>query len=187
MKAWKTLGMDRMVLRCTENIMLWAWKVINGLEKSRLLLKRIASVTDFSLISATCIFFEPKYTSSPKPQKDSVSLLEDYLRYMRCGAVFPVRNQYFGDADDFALYTRYLNGSEILASRITETLNFPALADVIADAFYTGGRTIPETAENLSAFAAQSLLSWQNQVHGVFETAEAIRKNTHDAHERDFE
>jgi hypothetical protein len=51
---------------------------------------------------------------------------------------------------------------------VTNILNFPALADIIADDFYTGGKTIPETVDSLGAFAAQSFLSWRNQVYAMF-------------------
>jgi hypothetical protein len=61
-----------------------------------------------------------------------------------------------------------LKESNLLQRRITKTLDFPALADIIADDFYTGGRTIPETVDNLGAFAGQSFLSWRNQVYSMF-------------------
>jgi hypothetical protein len=106
-------------------------------------------------------------------QKDSVALLEDYLKYVAFGSVYPIRNNYFGDPDDFTLYARYIEESEFMDSRVGKTLDFPALADIIADDFYTGGRTIPETEECLGAFAGQSFLSWRNQVYAMFEeTAE---------------
>jgi hypothetical protein len=101
-------------------------------------------------------------------QKDSVTLLEGFLRYVTYGSVYPIRNNYFGNAEDFALYEKYLGESEFLESRVTKTLDFPALADVIADDFYTGGKTIPETADSLGAFAGQSFLSWRNQVYSMF-------------------
>jgi hypothetical protein len=103
-------------------------------------------------------------------QRDSISLLEDYLGFITCGAVYPIRNNYFGDAEEFTLFDRRLNESKLLKSRITDTLDFPALADVIADDFYTGGKTIPETMENLGAFAGQSFMSWRNQVYEMFES-----------------
>ncbi len=102
-------------------------------------------------------------------QKDSVLLLEDFLQYVKYGAVYPVRNQYFGAEDDFTLYTRRLEESELLAGRIADTLDFPPLADIIADDFYTGGRTIPETVAALGAFAGQSFLSWRNRVYRMFD------------------
>ena len=101
-------------------------------------------------------------------QKDSVTLLEEFLRYVTYGSVYPIRNCYFGKPEDFALYAKYLNESESLGARITKTLDFPALADIIADDFYTGGKTIPETVDGLGAFAGQSFLSWRNKVCEMF-------------------
>jgi hypothetical protein len=101
-------------------------------------------------------------------QKDSVELLEDFLNHVSFGPVYPIRNEYFGGPDDFTLYTKYLGKSNLLRSRVVKTLDFPALADIIADDFYTGGKTIPETVENLGAFAGQSFLSWRNQVYSMF-------------------
>ena len=101
-------------------------------------------------------------------QKDSVKLLEDFLGNVSFGSVYPVRNCYFGEPGDFALYAKRLPESGILKSRISATLNFPALADIIADDFYTGGKTIPETVDSLGAFAGQSFLSWRNQVYSMY-------------------
>ena len=103
-------------------------------------------------------------------QKDSITLLEDFLEYFSFGPVYPICNTYFGGSEDFTLYEKYLEKSSKLCERITKTLNFPALADIIADDFYTGGRTISETAEHLGAFAGQSFLSWRNQVYEMFES-----------------
>jgi hypothetical protein len=101
-------------------------------------------------------------------QKDSVVLLEEFLKYVSFGSVYPVCNTYFGKPEDFALYAKYLDGSEFLKARIKKTLNFPALTDIIADDFYTGGKTIPETVNSLGAFAGQSFLSWRNKVYEMF-------------------
>jgi hypothetical protein len=103
-------------------------------------------------------------------QKDSVTLLEEYLEHVSFGSVYPIRNKYFGEAEDFTLYEKYINESRLLNSRVAGTLDFPALADIIADEFYTGGKTIPETAGSLGAFAGQSFLSWCNQVYEMFES-----------------
>jgi hypothetical protein len=110
-------------------------------------------------------------------QKDSVKLLEDFLGYVSFGSVYPVRNCYFGESGDFALYAKRLPESGILKSRISATLNFPALADIIADDFYTGGKTIPETVDSLGAFAGQSFLSWRNQVYSMYGEMEEFRDN----------
>lgn len=102
-------------------------------------------------------------------QKDSVLLLEDFIEHVTFGPVFPIRNNYFGEEADFTLYTKQYDKSKRLKERITGTLDFPPLADIIADDFYTGGKTIPETVETLGAFAGQSFLSWRNQVYRMFD------------------
>jgi hypothetical protein len=109
-------------------------------------------------------------------QKDSVLLLEDFLKYVTYGPVYPIRNNYYGEAQDFALYARYLDEYEHVRSRVTKTLDFPALADIIADDFYIGGKTIPETVEDLGAFAGQSFLSWRNHVYAMFENMGQFRE-----------
>jgi hypothetical protein len=103
-------------------------------------------------------------------QRDSVMLLEDYLGYVTYGSVYPIRNEYFGGSEEFTLFDRFLDESRLLRSRMTKLLNFPALADVIADDFYTGGKTIPETFDDLGAFAGQSFESWRNRVYEMFES-----------------
>jgi hypothetical protein len=102
-------------------------------------------------------------------QKDSATLLEDFIARVPFGAVYAVRNLYFGAPEDFAIYERQLGESETLRTRVKKTLDFPALSDIIADQFYTGGRTIPETIDSLGAFAGQSFVSWRNRVYEVFE------------------
>ena len=104
-------------------------------------------------------------------QKDSVLLLEDFLRAMTFGSVFPIRNTYFGSPEQFSLFDRLYEESGLLRSRIArhQILDFPELADVIADDFYTGGKTIPETIRELGVFAAQSFRSWRNAVNRLFE------------------
>ncbi len=102
-------------------------------------------------------------------QKDSVTLLEDFLLNVTYGPVFPIRNSYFGEEEDFTLFAKYFDRSKRLQERISMTLNFPSLADIIADDFYTGGKTISETIDSLGAFAGQSFLSWRNQVYRMFD------------------
>jgi hypothetical protein len=101
-------------------------------------------------------------------QVDSVALLENFLEYIAFGSVYPIRNEYFGETDDFALYEKQLRESDSLKARITATLDFPALADIIAYDFFRGGKTIPETVDDLGAFAGQSFISWRNQVYEMF-------------------
>ena len=102
-------------------------------------------------------------------QRDSVTLLEEYLECVSFGSVYPVRNNYFGESSDFALYTKLYRESKHLKNRVTKVLDFPPLADLIADEFYTGGKTLPETVEKLGAFMKQSFLSWQHQAYQMLQ------------------
>ncbi|GHV39397.1 hypothetical protein FACS1894187_19320 [Synergistales bacterium] len=112
-------------------------------------------------------------------QRDSITLLEDFLKYITFGHVYPIRNCYFGEPDAFVLYAKRVGECKFLRSCITDTLDFPALSDIIADAFYTGGKTIPETIDTLSAFAGQSFLSWRSDVYNMFDaTGEFTESHT---------
>jgi hypothetical protein len=141
--------------------------VINSAARSNMGIRRngrnFAAVLESGKVPYHFVTFWPM-----NRQKDSVGLLEEYLEYVSFGPVYPIRNNYFGEPEDFALYARYLKESKLLQRRITKTLDFPALADIITDDFYTGGKTIPETLDNLGAFAGQSFLSWRNQVYSMF-------------------
>jgi hypothetical protein len=147
--------------------------VVNSAARSNMGIRKnganLAAVLESGKIPYDFVTFWPM-----NRQKDSIVLLEDYLRYVSCGSVYPVLNNYFGDADEFTLYEKRLNESASLQNRITKTLSFPALADIIADDFYTGGKTIPETVGCLSAFAGQSFISWCNQVYSMFGETEEL-------------
>jgi hypothetical protein len=143
--------------------------IVNSAARSNLGIRKngrnFAAVLESGKIAYNFVTFWPM-----NRQKDSVTLLEDFLEYVSFGSVYPIRNRYFGETDDFTLYLKYLEKSGKLRERITKTLDFPALADIIADDFYTGGKTIPETIDNLGAFAGQSFLSWKNQAYEMFES-----------------
>lgn len=103
-------------------------------------------------------------------QKDSVLLLCDFLKSMTFGNVFVVRNTYFGNPEQFGLFAKYYDSEEILRQRLSSILDFPELSDIIADEFYTGGKTIPDTLPALGAFARQSFKSWREKVYRMFES-----------------
>ena len=103
-------------------------------------------------------------------QKDSVILLCDYLKAITFGNVYAIRNTYFGSPDQFSLFLKYYDSKPILQQRLSDVLDFPELSDLIADEFYTGGKTIPETLPNLGAFARQSFKSWREKVYKMFES-----------------
>lgn len=149
--------------------------VINSAARSNLGIRRnggnFAAVLENGQVPYSFVTFWPM-----NRQKDSVTLLEEFLEHMYVGSVYPIRNNYFGEPDDFTLYNKHAEGSRLLNLRVTGMLDFPALADIIADDFYTGGRTIPETAARLGAFAGQSFTSWRNRVNEMFEATEEFKK-----------
>ena len=116
-------------------------------------------------------------------QKDSVQLLEDYLKVVDAGRLFVVRNNYWGPREEFGLYEQIRDKSELIRNRVDGELDFPPLSDLVADEFYTGGRTIAETLEHLTMFGRISFKSWYAAARnmfdmtGIFDEAESEAAN----------
>lgn len=106
-------------------------------------------------------------------QLDCVNLLMDYLRVIRYGPVFTIRNTYWGEPKDFLIYNSMINkakNKELAQSRINDVLDFPSLNDLITLQFYSYGKTIPEVAGMLNAFMRQIFLTWKNRAYEMFES-----------------
>ena len=102
-------------------------------------------------------------------QRDSLELLADYLDAMPAGAdhqVHVVRNGYFGSAEKFQLY----NGSQ-LKKRIEEagglTLDFPDLADRVADQMATQRLTIQGALREMPLGHRAELIRWRDEAFKV--------------------
>ena len=102
-------------------------------------------------------------------QRDSLELLADYLDSMPVGAdhqVHVVRNGYFGSAEKFQLY----NGSQ-LKKRIEEagglTLDFPDLADRVADQMATQRLTIQGALREMPLGHRAELIRWRDEAFKV--------------------
>jgi hypothetical protein len=104
-------------------------------------------------------------------------------KYVTFGSVYPILNNYFGDTESFALYIKYLSESETLKRRISKTLSFPALSDLIADSFYTGGGTIPEAKSRLNAFSKIVFSTWRSKAYAMFEETEEFESASGDTEE----
>ena len=105
-------------------------------------------------------------------QLDCVNLLMDYLRVIQYGSTFVVRNNYYGDPKDFAIYESMVQknkNKDLAQSRVNAVLDFPSLNDLITLQFYSYGKTIPEVAELLNVFKRQIFLSWKNKAYEMFE------------------
>jgi len=106
-------------------------------------------------------------------QLDCVNLLMDYLRVVRYGQVFTIRNNYWGAPEDFLIYDSMINSEtnrSTAQSRINGVLDFPALNDLITLAFYSYGQTIPEAAGMLNVFKRQLFLNWKAKAYAMFES-----------------
>ena len=106
-------------------------------------------------------------------QLDCVNLLMDYLRVIRYGPVFTIRNTYWGEPKDFLIYNTMINkakNKELAQSRINGVLDFPSLNDLTTLKFYSYGKMIPEVAGMLNAFMRQIFLTWRNRAYEMFES-----------------
>ena len=102
-------------------------------------------------------------------QRDSLELLADYLDAMPVGAdhqVHVVRNGYFGSPEKFQLY----NGSQ-LKQRIEEagglTLDFPDLADRVADQMATQRLTIQGALKEMPKGHRAERIRWRDEAFKV--------------------
>jgi hypothetical protein len=106
-------------------------------------------------------------------QLDCVTLLMGYMKVIRYGPVFVIRNNYWGEPKDFLIYDSMMGkpqNIELSVSRIKGVLDFPALNDLITLAFYSYGKTLPEAAGMLNAFKRQIFTSWKNKAYEMFES-----------------
>jgi hypothetical protein len=106
-------------------------------------------------------------------QLDCVNLLMDYLKVIRYGPVFTIRNTYWGEPKDFLIYDSMINkakNKELAQERISGVLDFPSLNDLITLQFYSYGKTLPEAAGKLNVFMRQIFLSWKNKAYEMFES-----------------
>jgi hypothetical protein len=106
-------------------------------------------------------------------QLDCVTLLLDYMKVIRHGPVFVIRNNYWGEPKDFLIYDSMMEkpqNIELAGSRVKGVLDFPALNDLITLAFYSYGKTLPEASGMLNAFKRQIFASWKNKAYEMFES-----------------
>lgn len=83
-------------------------------------------------------------------QRDSLELLDDYLRVMPDALIHVIRNGHFGPAGKFELY----NGSrfrERIEARGGRSLTFPDLADRVSDALRLGRLAIAKALDEREA------------------------------------
>ncbi len=93
-------------------------------------------------------------------QRDSLELLKRFLAAMPAATVHVLRNLHWGDATKFELY----DGSElrgIVEARGGRSLDFPDLADRVADDLFSGRLSIARALRDLPLGNRAELRRWQ--------------------------
>ena len=93
-------------------------------------------------------------------QRDSLELLKRFLSAMPAATVHVLRNLYWGDAEKFELY----NGSELRKAVEAcggRSLDFPDLADRVADDLFSGRLSIARALRDLPLGHRAELRRWQ--------------------------
>lgn len=101
-------------------------------------------------------------------QRDSLELLWDYMDALPDTVVHVVRNHYFGDEKKFELY----NDSEVkkrVEQRGGHSLNFPDLADRVADDLNGQRLTIRAALKALPLGNRAELIRWRKEVANLLD------------------
>jgi len=98
-------------------------------------------------------------------QRDSIELLKKYEQHMN-GTIHVVRNTYYGDAKKFELYNSSVTAKH-LESR-GKTLNFPDLADRVADDLYSKRLSIVRAIDELPIGNRAELKRWRKLAWEMF-------------------
>jgi hypothetical protein len=103
-------------------------------------------------------------------QRDRLELLKDFMDAMTESRVHVLRNLYFGDETKFELYAE----SQLLRPRIEagggRSLNFPDLADRVADDLYKERMTIAAAVDTLPLGNRAELRRWRAGVANMMAT-----------------
>lgn len=103
-------------------------------------------------------------------QRDSLELLKDFRESLPNSKINIIRNGYFGDESKYQLY----NNSKIKVSIENDggkSLNFPDMADLLADDIYTKRMTISEASKVLPIGNRAELKRWKAIADSMFDEA----------------
>ena len=106
-------------------------------------------------------------------QRDSVELLRAFLDVFPDALVHVCRNLYFGEADKFELYNESKTRKAI--EQNGRTLDFPELANWVADKLYSERLPIWEALAGLPLGDRAELLRWRSRCGEMF--GRALPKN----------
>ena len=103
-------------------------------------------------------------------QRDSIELLRDFMKSVQSAEVHVVRNLYFGGPHKFELFNDSKTRKE-LEERGGKVLDFPEIADRIANELYSKRVSIAQCLAAAETGMRFILGRWQNSVHQMFREA----------------
>ncbi len=103
-------------------------------------------------------------------QRDSIELLRDFMKSIQSAKVHVVRNLYFGGTHKFELFNDSKTRKE-LEERGGKILDFPEIADRIANELYSKRVSIATCLDGAETGTRFVLGRWQNAVHKMFREA----------------
>lgn len=101
-------------------------------------------------------------------QRDSIELLRGFLNAFPDAVVHVVRNLYFGEPEKFELYNS--SKTKNIIEKTGKTLDFPDLADRVADKIYSGRMPIKISLEELPIGDRAELKRWRRKCAELFES-----------------
>jgi MinD-like ATPase involved in chromosome partitioning or flagellar assembly len=101
-------------------------------------------------------------------QKDSLLLLKDFREALPNAIVHVIRNEYFGDENKYQLYNSGKTKIDI-ENQGGLSLNFPDIADSIADTLYTERLSIKKAIDTLPIGNKAELKRWKNLAKNTFD------------------
>jgi len=102
-------------------------------------------------------------------QRDSLELLRQYLDAMPKSRIHVLRNLYFGEERKFELYNNSKIKTFIEAERGGKSLNFPDLADRVADEIYSKRMSISEALSAMPLGNRAEMMRWRSEVKKVLD------------------
>jgi hypothetical protein len=101
--------------------------------------------------------------------KDSVTLLRDFMLCMKSPAVFPILNLYFGKEEEFLFYHQDRDVHDSVAKRGGCRFMFPSLNELIADKLYSDEISLEELPQYLKLGMRTGLERWLVSVKEIFD------------------
>jgi hypothetical protein len=99
-------------------------------------------------------------------QRDSIELLRIFIKVFPEARVHVCRNLYFGEAEKFELYNTSKTRKTVEEKGLT--LDFPGMADRVADKLYSGRMSIQKALEDLPLGDRAELKRWRMRCAEMF-------------------